>query len=379
MTYSMQDDARLRQGREANAAAVHAAAVARTAPPRPSRAELAAAERFGREILPAVSRTFAISIRALPGTLGRAVLASYLVCRVADTVEDDAELDPADKAALLDRLLACFDGPAEARAFVDALPPLQGDAEHVRLTRGAAHVFTLVHALPWATQQHVRRWVGEMVGGMRHFVLRYPHGIRIQTLEEFKEYCYYVAGTVGYLLTDLWHEHSPAVGARRYEALRRHCQAFGQALQTVNILKDVATDAAGENAIYVPEQSLQRHGSSHATILSPEFLRQNHAAVRELVELAWRDLDEARSYLLQLPRRAVAIRLFCVLPLVFAYATLRDLTGTTAMLTPGGSPKISRREVRRLLLGGTLLVMSNRGVRWLIDCARSGAMRPSTA
>jgi farnesyl-diphosphate farnesyltransferase len=99
--------------------------------------------------------------------------------------------------------------------------------------------------------------------------------------------------------------------------------------------------------------------------------------VAELVELAWRDLDEARAYLLALPRRAVSIRLFCVFPLLFAYATLRDLTRTTAMLTPAGAPKISRGEVRRLLVTGTLLVMSNRGVRWLVEQARRGTFAPA--
>jgi farnesyl-diphosphate farnesyltransferase len=341
--------------------------------PAPTASELQAAERFCREILPAASRTFALSIRALPGTLGRAVLAAYLICRIADTVEDEQALAPEAKAALLGELLRCFDGPAPASAFPDlVVPDLGGDAQHVRLVRHTPDVFTLYRSLPPRTRAHVRRWVTEMVEGMQRFVLRYPDGIRIQTLDEFREYCYYVAGTVGYMLTDLWHEHSPSIGRRRYRVLRRHCRAFGQALQTVNILKDVAQDAAGENSIYLPEQALRRHGSSHATILAPEFARQNHAAVAELIELAWRDLDEARTYLLQLPRRAVSIRLFCVYPLLFAYATLRDLTGTTAMLTTAGSPKISRREVKRLLVSGAILVMSNRGVRWLIERARKG-------
>jgi farnesyl-diphosphate farnesyltransferase len=347
------------------------------AAPPPTAAELAEAERFCRDILPAASRTFALSIRALPGTLGRAVLAAYLVCRVADTVEDERAIAAEEKAVLLERLLACFDGPAQAAAFPALVPPLGGSAGHARLVREAPHVFTLYRALPPRTRAHVRRWVTEMVQGMQRFVLRYPRGIRIQTLDEFREYCYYVAGTVGYMLTDLWHEHSPSIGARRHEALRRHCRAFGQALQTVNILKDVAQDAAAENSIYLPEQTLRAHGSSHATLLSPAHLRQNHAAVAELVELAWRDLDEARRYLLQLPRRAVAIRLFCIYPLLFAYATLRDLTRTTAMLTPAGAPKISRREVKRLLAGGALLVASNRGVGWLIDRARAGTFAPA--
>jgi phytoene/squalene synthetase len=57
-------------------------------------ARAAEAERFGREILPAVSRTFALSIRVLPGTLGQAVLVSYLLCRVADTLEDEPTPPP---------------------------------------------------------------------------------------------------------------------------------------------------------------------------------------------------------------------------------------------------------------------------------------------
>jgi farnesyl-diphosphate farnesyltransferase len=43
------------------------------------------ARRFCELVLPAVSRTFAIGIRVLPGDLGRAVLTSYLICRLADT------------------------------------------------------------------------------------------------------------------------------------------------------------------------------------------------------------------------------------------------------------------------------------------------------
>src|SRR5690242_10799975 len=74
-------------------------------------------ERFAREILPAVSRTFALSIRVLPGELGRAVLAAYLLCRIADTLEDEPSLPADAKAALLDQLERCFDDAAAADAF----------------------------------------------------------------------------------------------------------------------------------------------------------------------------------------------------------------------------------------------------------------------
>lgn len=348
----------------------------RPATPVPTRSELEAADSFCREILPMASRTFAISIRALPGMLGRAVLTAYLICRVADSVEDEGTLSPEAKVEQLDALLACFDGPTEVADFVANLPTLTGNPGHARLVHNTAHVFTLHRSLSAHSQERLRHWVTEMVTGMQRFVLRYPDGIRIQKLDEFREYCYYVAGTVGYLLTDLWREHSPAITAERFDALRGHSRAFGQALQTVNILKDVASDALDENSIYLPEEELRKHGSSHAALLSPEYRRQSHAAVVEMIELAWRDLDEARTYLLELPRRAVAIRLFCVLPLLFAHATLRELSRSSAMLVPGKSPRISRREVKRLLAGGTLLIMSNRGLDWLIDRTAGRRLSP---
>ncbi len=332
-------------------------------------ARLAAAERFGRENLAAVSRTFALSIRVLPGTLGRAVLAAYLLCRVADTLEDEPTAPAADKAALLDELLRCFDDASAADAFPALVADLTGDAAHVRLARNADLVFVLYRALPAATRTHVQRWVGEMIRGMRKFVLQYPHGIRIQNLDEYKEYCYYVAGTVGYLLTDLWHEHAPSIGERRYQVLREKCRVFAEALQTVNILKDVATDAEQENSIYIPEDLLRAHGSSHATILAPDRAAGTRAALATLVDLAWRDLEGARSYLLLIPRRAVPIRLFCVLPLLFAYATLRDLTLTPTALARREVVKISRREVKSLTLFGFLVILSNRGLSWLADRA----------
>ena len=342
-------------------------------PPAPLPAELDAAvargdaRRFCALILPAVSRTFAIGIRALPGELGRAVLTAYLICRVADTVEDAPAVAPAAKAALLDALVDALDDPAAARAYPARCAAVDGEAAHLTLVRHADLVFAEHAALPDASRAIVRRWVAEMAGGMKKFVLLYPHGIRIQTVEEFREYCYYVAGTVGYLLTDLWYAHAPAaVGRRRYERLRERCRAFGEALQTVNILKDVAHDATVENAIYVPEQLLREHGGSHQALLAPEGAEASRRAVERLVQLAWADLDEARRYLLLIPRRLVGIRRFCLLPLLYAHATLRDLARTTAMLRPGGTVKISRREVRALLMAGTLLVSSNGAVRWLV-------------
>ncbi|MCU0649002.1 MAG: phytoene/squalene synthase family protein [Gemmatimonadaceae bacterium] len=331
------------------------------------------ARRFCESILPEVSRTFALGIKALPGPLGHAVLDAYLLCRIADTVEDAPDVDPEVKSAHFDDMLGAFTDRDALARFLAGVAALPGEPAHLTLTRNADLVFAHFAELPPRTRDVVIRWVTEMVEGMRKFVRLYPQGIRIQTLDEYREYCYYVAGTVGYMLTDLWREHSPTIDERAYATLRERSRAFGEALQTVNILKDVAVDVEKENSIYVPEQLLRAEGSSQARLLAPELLSANRRALGALIQLAWNDLDEARAYLLLIPRRAVTIRLFCVLPLLLAYATLRDLAASTAMLRPGGSVKITRREVKSLLVTGAMLVCSNRALHRLVERVRAKA------
>ncbi len=333
------------------------------------------AERFAHDILPSVSRTFAISIRFLPGTLGTAVCSAYLLCRIADTIEDDGSTAPERRAALLEQFLRTLEDRAAADAFPALAAALKGDAAHLALVARTDLVLVLFRTLPSETQARVAHWVREMANGMAKFVRAYPAGIRIQSLAEYKEYCYYVAGTVGFMLTDLWRLHVRAIGRPEFDRLSRKCQAFGEALQTVNILKDIAWDAEHENSIYIPAQELAADGSGHDTLLSPGHLDRNHRTVARFIDLARTDLDDALEYILLIPRRALAVRAFCVLPLLFAYATLRDLSLSRAMLTPGGAVKISRREVRSLMIAGVAAVLSNGALRRLAQRVRQ---RPFT-
>ena len=52
---------------------------------------------YCRSILPKVSRTFAPTIRMLPGQLNLTVMVAYLLCRIADTVEDEKSLTKREK------------------------------------------------------------------------------------------------------------------------------------------------------------------------------------------------------------------------------------------------------------------------------------------
>jgi farnesyl-diphosphate farnesyltransferase len=60
-----------------------------------------------------------------------------------------------------------------------------------------------------------------------------------------------------------------------------------------------------------------------------------------------------------------------VLPLVFAYATLRDLTRVPGALLRHDAVKISRGEVKSLLVVSALAVLSNRALWWLVERTRT--------
>ena len=327
-------------------------------------------DRQTKSILPRVSRTFALGIKLLPSRLEPPVRLGYLLCRIADTIEDDLALSIDRKTELLDRFIACFDDVAKADRYGETVRELTTSEDYVDLVGQTGDVFALWRNLDAPTRAILRRWIEEMVRGMRRFVIEHPAGIRISSLPQFHEYCYYVAGTVGHLLTDLWHQHSGAIDRRAYSRLLEDCEPFGEALQSVNILKDIAWDAERENSIYIPSDLLAAHGSDHALILDAGHRVANRAALAPLYKIAHDDIERSLRYIEGLPLTAMRIRLFCVLPVLFAVATMREIEKSDAMLTPGGAVKISRNEVKALMLASTTSTLTNYSLRWLVDRVR---------
>ena len=75
-----------------------------------------------RDVLPGVSRSFALSLRVLPGPLRRPFGVTYLVARAADTIADTRALPP---AARLTALRALRDALADGAASPPAIGSTQ--------------------------------------------------------------------------------------------------------------------------------------------------------------------------------------------------------------------------------------------------------------
>lgn len=322
---------------------------------------------FAKQIIKQVSRTFAISIRLLTGSLGKAVLTGYLLCRIADTIEDDSTTSSTIRSQLLTLFSKCPTGKEQLTQFITAVSCIKGDEPYLKLLHNSNKIFNLLNTLPNESAKIVWSRTEEMVLGMRDFVEQYPQGIHIQSTDELHRYCYYVAGTVGHMLTDLFYYHSPFISKATYHRLLVNCEAFGEVLQIVNILKDVAWDVEFRNHVFIPADVLMSNGSTQKNILADEFRTENYESIKTLVNMAKLDLTQALQYFYTIPRMAITIRLFCLVPLVLAIATLREIQNTQVMLQKGGMVKISRKEVRSILFYCGFAIMSNKLISRLVE------------
>jgi len=186
---------------------------------------------YCRAMLPRVSRTFAACIGLLPPGLEFPVLIAYLMCRIADTAEDNEGFAPERKRALLD---AFSEAVRESRTtcppLAEAFPEPRNDDE--ALTRDADRTLRCYAALDPDQQAAIRPWVIEMCDGMADFAERHPGAApgRVEALEtvgDLEDYCYYVAGTVGHLLTELFHLHHHRVTDRHYARMKKLATSFG--------------------------------------------------------------------------------------------------------------------------------------------------------
>lgn len=318
-------------------------------------------------MLPQVSRTFALCIRFLPAEVRRAVLLSYLLCRIADTIEDAGELDGGTKARLLGLFAgALADGGGGLLPLAEALNPR--DDPDARLVAEAQRVCALLATQPATVRAAVVTWVGEMCRGMAEFAAAAPAdegGAALRSLQseaDLDRYCYFVAGTVGHLLTALFAAMRPRITPAAGGRLDALAEDFGAGLQLVNILVDVARDRQ-RGVCYVPESVCQAAGLAVDDLLRPELKTRARQALQRISRRAHERLDCAREYCLQIPRAEYQLRLFCLIPYLLALRTLRALDADARYPLAGQRVKIGRPAVYRTVAAARFCAASNRLLR----------------
>ena len=315
-------------------------------------------------ILPGVSRTFALTIPQLPERLRHVVCNTYLLCRIADTVEDEPELSAPRKREFLARLVRVVTGHEEPESFARELRPLLSSATlpgERDLVANTARIVRVTHQLRPVQLAAVERCVSIMTHGMAEFQQVATLG-GLADQAHLDRYCYYVAGVVGETLTELFCDYSQEIDHRR-DDLFRLSVAFGQGLQMTNILKDVWNDRL-VGSCWLPRDIFATIGFELRSLPGGRTDPRFAAGMLELVAVASRHLADALQFTLLIPARETGIRRFCLWALGMAVLSLRRIYAQPAF-AEASQVKITRRSVRATMLAGSALAGSDQALRVL--------------
>jgi farnesyl-diphosphate farnesyltransferase len=313
--------------------------------------------RYCREVLPRVSRTFAINIRLLAAPLRDTVGVAYLLCRSADTLEDSWPGD--GLGGRFDAFEAALDGDATAASGLAA------EAEQAARSRGGADLALLAElprvlrafaALPEDSRPPMRECVATMAAGMRRYATRCAARGReapyLDDERELEDYCWVVAGCVGVMLTRLYALAHGGDGtpshARRLELAPR----VGQALQLTNILLDWPSDVR-KGRCHVPSSWLEEAGLRPADLVSVDR-PEARALARRLEAKALSALACVPDYVDAVPARHLRYRLFCLWPALWAVGSLRQARRDPEFPWGPRRPKLPRHELWRSSIASLL-------------------------
>lgn len=326
-------------------------------------------ERFQEQILPHVSRTFALTIPQLPARLRMAVTNAYLLCRIADTIEDEPEVSASETRAFLQRFVAVVAGSEAAAPLAREVAArlsertLPAECELVKNMERVA-----VSARRGEERAAILRCIELMCDGMHRFQRTASiRGLAHST--DLDSYCYYVAGVVGEMLTDLFCHHAPDIDAHR-ATLQQLAPSFAQGLQLTNILKDFWEDRS-RGACWLPQEVFTRHGLDLARLSEGGTDPRFHAGMYELVGVAHGHLRNALAYTMAIPVRHTGIRRFCLWAIGLAVLTLRKIAANP-QFTSGSQVKISRTAVRLTQLCTSAAVRSDGLLGILFEVAARG-------
>jgi len=306
---------------------------------------------FQTWILPQVSRTFALTIPQLPEPLVLVVSNAYLLCRIADTIEDDSLLTFEQKTVFSNHFIDVVSGKESPHSFAEQLAPLLSkntpQAEQ-DLIQNTPLVIEITHSFNLNQQTQLIRCIKIMSNGMAHFQ-RTASLNGLKNVEELNQYCYVVAGVVGEMLAALFCDYSQDI-AKHQTQLEKLSVSFGQGLQMTNILKDIADDK--ERGICWLPQDL--------------FVDGFEIGIKKTLKITCEHLQQAMNYIYLIPKHETGIRKFCLWAVAMAVLTLRKIAKEKGFYT-GQQVKISRQTVKMVILGSNLLIKQDKILQFLFE------------
>lgn len=309
-------------------------------------------------LLKATSRSFYLTLRALPGAVRPQVGLAYLLARTTDTIADTEIVSVPGRLEALEALRGRILGTTSR--LLDFGQLSQGcalPAEKVLLER-VEESLRLLGELAEPDRQLVREVLRIIISGQELDLKRFAGAtadaiVALETEDETDDYTYRVAGCVGEFWTRICRGHLFPKAPVDLDFLLRNGVRFGQGLQWVNILRDIPRDLRNGRC-YLPRQTLVKAGLSPGDLLAPASHARFAPLYHQWLDKAGGHLAAGWDYTNALPYGQVRLRLACAWPILIGVRTLRKLREGN-VLDDSRQIKVSRPELRTLIRRSILL------------------------
>ncbi len=319
-------------------------------------------------ILPKVSRTFALTIPQLPPALRVAVTNAYLLCRIADTIEDEPTLSVDDKRRYEDAFVDAVTGRIDPQRFAAELGSLLS-MQTLEAERDLVHGLPLVLQVTRTLKPVQQAAIVNCLKVMSHGMYDFQRSVGLQGLDTLRDmdcYCYCVAGVVGEMLTELFIDFEPALAVHR-DSMMRLAVSFGQGLQMTNILKDQWEDRS-HGTCWLPQDVFAKHGVRLVELHAGRQDANYADALTELIGVAHSHLRRALEYTLLISAKHAGVRRFCLWSVGLAVLTLRNLRDNLDF-SSGIQVKVSHNAVAGTIVLTKLASKYNSSLRWMFAMA----------
>lgn len=204
-------------------------------------------------LLKAVSRSFYLSMVWLPPPMRRGIALGYMLARATDSVADTSTAAAKDRAEVLLRMGQAIAGDLAEPEQAELLRLLRGEMAdrqekpaEATLLRRFDECLSLLRLVSGEERRLIRKVLATIVEGQLWDLSYFVGRTSVESDAETHRYTYMVAGCVGEFWTELG---LATMGAGFCKPERREIMVqagvrYGRGLQLVNILRDMAEDAA---------------------------------------------------------------------------------------------------------------------------------------
>ena len=308
---------------------------------------------YCRSILKNVSRSFALTIPMVEKNILEPILVGYLEARILDSFEDEKggqDIFKAKRVEKIRKVMSIIDDPEgkDSEKLMEDIarsaPNFIANPHYLDLVRNMDKVMDVHKKMDTHSKSVISLWFGRMAEGMEKYLNK-----RIDTFEQLDEYCYYVGGTVGGMLTDLIIKKTGAATTGQIKTLKMERNDFGLFLQKVNIIRDFRQDILNNEKIFWPHQVFREHGLMPRDTLSRKNKRKAMSILDRMITNSTNHIKHVRKYISAIPEDFPGFRNSSIVNYLMGIETLAKLKDNSDVFYSDMPVKIDKLTAKDII------------------------------